>query len=240
MTSHTEPDRPLRAYLDDLAELYDDFIGVMDQDGSPPRTWLQSHLPGGRRAIDIGCGNGRNCRMIADRYDEVVGVDISSRVIELAKNKDNPPNVRYETAAIQDTSPEDLGLFDAVFSTNAVFSMGRISAVLPCFRSLIAPGGRLVVIDPTRPNYRGDDPQETRDSAYPFEVAHTIYDMSGDVEGAIAAIRFMTHPSWQEMNRNHLPLTLDQFERAYEAVFPGVRITPNIVPTLTGAFWQAP
>ena len=131
MTSHIEPDRPLRAYLDDLAELYDDFIGVMDQEGSPPRTWLQSHLPGGRRAVDIGCGNGRNCRMIADRYDEVVGVDISSVVIELAKNKDNPPNVRYEVAAIQDTSPEDLGLFDAVFSTNAVFSMGRISAGCP-------------------------------------------------------------------------------------------------------------
>lgn len=240
MTTQIEPDRPLRPYLDDLAELYDKFIGVMDQEGSPPRTWLLSQLPGGGRALDLGCGNGRNCRLIADRYDEVVGIDLSSVVIELAKNKGNPPNVRYECMATQDATPESMGLFDAVFSTNAMFSMGRIGALLPGIRALIAPGGRFVVIDPTRPDFKGEDPQETRDSAYPFEVAHTIYAMSGDVEGAIYAIRFMTHPSWQEMNRNHLPLTISQFRREYDAVFPGVEIVPDIVPTLTGAVWQAP
>lgn len=83
-TSHTDR-AAQRPYLDDLAELYDRFIGAMD--------------------LDLGCGNGRTCRMIADRYQEVIGVDVSSQVLEIAQAKDNPPNVRYECRDVLDLSP---------------------------------------------------------------------------------------------------------------------------------------
>lgn len=241
MTNQIELNAASRPYLDDLAELYDEFIAVMDHPDSPSRAWLLSQLPGGGRALDIGCGNGRNCRLIADRYDEVVGVDISPRVLEIAESKDNPSNIHYECCAIQDLSLRTIGQFDAVFATNGVFSMGPAASVLPFFRRHIAPGGRLVVLDPTRPDSaNGDDVIETRQSSYPFEVAHTIYQMSGDAEGAIAALRYMLHPTWQVMNNENVPLTLTEFEREYSAVFPGVQVTPNVVPTLSGAVWHAP
>jgi SAM-dependent methyltransferase len=40
--------------------------------------WLLAQLPGrGRRALDAGCGSGRHTLALADRFEEVVGIDIS-------------------------------------------------------------------------------------------------------------------------------------------------------------------
>jgi SAM-dependent methyltransferase len=240
-TSHTDR-ATQRPYLDDLAELYDRFIGVMDLPDNPGRIWLMAELSGGGRAIDLGCGNGRTCRMIADRYQEVIGVDVSSRVLEIARAKDNPPNVRYECRDVLDLSPERDGTFDTVFTTNSAFSMGPADVVLPQFRRLVAPGGKLVVLDMTRPD---EDPSATANgserprSFQPFEIAHTIYQISGDVETVIDALRYMLHPRWKEMCDENAPLTLSEFRREYRRFFPGVRIAENVIPNLSGAVWRA-
>ena len=233
---------PERPYLDDLAELYDEFIGAMDHPESPTRTWLLDNLPRGGRVIDIGCGNGRNCRLVADSFTEVLGIDVSPRVLDLARSKDNPANIRYELHDIHLLTPDDVGTFDAVFSTNGVFSMGDISAVLPRLQALVAPDGRLVVLDITRPDEPPDadrDAASSQQSFYPFEVAHTIYQVSGDVERTVAAIRYMLHPRWIEMNQTHVPLTVAEFRAAYTAQLPGVVVTPDVVPGLSGAVWRA-
>lgn len=106
-----------RPYLDDLAELYDRFTSVMDLPENPERIRLMAELPGGSRAIDLGCGNGRTCRMIADRYQEVVGVDVSSQVLDIAQAKNNPPNVRYECRDVLDLSLERDGTFGTVYAS---------------------------------------------------------------------------------------------------------------------------
>ncbi|HEY3894047.1 MAG TPA: class I SAM-dependent methyltransferase [Pseudonocardiaceae bacterium] len=240
-TSQTDraTDRP---YLDDLAELYDRFIRVMDLPGNPGRVWLMAELPGGRKAIDLGCGNGRTCRMIADRYDEVLGIDVSSRVLEIARAKANPPNVRYECRDVLDLSAEEDGTFDTVFTTNSAFFMGPADVVLPQFRELLAPGGRLVVLDMTRPD---EDPRKSisetgmSQSFQPFEIAHTIYQVSSDIELVIDALRYMLHPRWKEMSEENIPPTLSEFRQNYHRHFPGVRITENVIPNLSGAVWQA-
>ncbi len=45
---------------------------------------LDTHLDAGR-ALDFGCGVGRLTQSLADHYEEVVGVDIASSMIELAE-----------------------------------------------------------------------------------------------------------------------------------------------------------
>ncbi|MGK5531050.1 class I SAM-dependent methyltransferase [Streptomyces sp. URMC 129] len=229
-----------RPPFDDLAELYDRFIGVMDREGNPARAWLLTHLGGGGRVLDVGCGNGRNCRLLADRYREVVGVDISAGMLGVARAKDNPPNVRYERRDVHALSPGRDGVFDAVFAVNSLFAVGPAEAVLPVLRSLVAPGGRLVVLDVTRPDDAPEGDEETRQTFHPFEVAHTVYRLSGDVEGAVAALRYMLHPAWREMSKGLVPPALGAFRRAYEEALPGVEITPDVVPTMTGAVWRAP
>jgi len=231
-----------RPYLDDLAELYDRFIRVMDLPDNPGRVWLLAELSGGGRAIDLGCGNGRICRAIADRYQEVVGVDISPRVLEIAEAKDNPPNVRYECCDVLDLPPGFEGKFDSVFTTNSAFFMGPADVVLPQFRRLVAPGGKLVVLDMTRPDKDSatlTNGVETPHSFRPFEIAHSIYQVSGDTEIVIDALRYMLHPRWKEMTDESTPLTLSEFRQEYRRFFPGVRITENVIPNLSGAVWQA-
>jgi SAM-dependent methyltransferase len=243
MAKTSQADRAAhRPYLDDLADLYDRFIRVMDLPNNPGRIWLMSELPGGGRALDLGCGNGRTCRMIADRYREVVGVDVSSRVLEIAQAKGNPANVRYECRDVLDLSPEGDGTFDTVFTTNSAFSMGPVDVVLPQFRRLVAPGGRLVVLDMTRPDEDSSAPTdgaEKPQSFQPFEIAHSIYQISGDTEIVIDALRYMLHPRWKEMSDANTPLTLSEFRREYRRFFPGVQITENVIPNLSGAVWQA-
>lgn len=55
-------------YFDDLAELYERFIQVIDGDESPVRGWLNDQLRDGGRALDVGCGGGRNCVLLSTRY----------------------------------------------------------------------------------------------------------------------------------------------------------------------------
>jgi SAM-dependent methyltransferase len=63
----------------------------------------------GRRMLDAGCGEGYNTRLLARRGAIMTGVDISERMIELAREEERraPLGIRYEQ-----TSYTMLGLFD--------------------------------------------------------------------------------------------------------------------------------
>ncbi|MFI9386591.1 class I SAM-dependent methyltransferase [Kutzneria sp. NPDC052558] len=229
--SATEP------YFDDLAELYERFTQVRDAATSPVRSWLTAQLPAGTRAIDVGCGGGNNCGLLAERYDEVVGVDISQKMLDIAATKPSRSPVRYECRSATDLSPARDGRFDLVMSVNAVFHMGPADVVLPILRDLVAPGGRLVIIDVTRPDDVAEPPER---SAQAFETGKIIYQVCGDVEAAVDSIRMMLHPRWLEMSEQAAPLTEAEFELQYGKALPGVRITTNIIPTMSAAVWDAP
>jgi 2-polyprenyl-3-methyl-5-hydroxy-6-metoxy-1,4-benzoquinol methylase len=225
------------AYFDDLAELYERFTQIRDAATSPVRSWLTAQLSTGARAVDVGCGGGNNCGLLAERYDEVVGVDISRKMLDIAAAKPSRVPVRYECRSATDLTPERDGLFDLVMSVNAVFHMGPADEVLPVLRALVAPGGRLVIIDVTQPDSSAE-PREQ--SAYAFETAKIIYDVSGDVEAAVDSARMMLHPRWLEMSAGVMPLTDTEFALQYEKALPGVRITKDVIPTMSAAVWDAP
>ena len=235
----TNPETAVSAaepYFDDLAELYERFAHVRDSATSPVRSWLTAQLSTGARAIDVGCGGGNNCGLLAERYDEVVGVDISRKMLDIARTKTTRVPVRYECRSATDLTPDQDGRFDLVMSVNAVFHMGPADIVLPTLRDLVAPGGRLVVIDVTRPD--GAAPPREQ-SAHAFETGKIIYDTSGDVSAALDSIRMMLHPRWLEMSAQAAPLSETEFTVRYGKALPGVRITRNVIPTMSAAVWEA-
>ncbi|MGI5498924.1 class I SAM-dependent methyltransferase [Lentzea sp. CA-135723] len=223
------------AFFDDLAELYERFTVIRDAATSPVRSWLVEQLPAGSRALDVGCGGGNNCGMLADRYDEVVGVDVSQKMLDIAAAKPTRVPVRYECRDAATMSPDRDGLFDLVMSVNAVFHMGPADEVLPVLRSLVAPGGRLVIVDVTQPD---DAAAPAEQSAYAFQTGKIIYDVSGDVEAACDSVRMMLHPRWLEMSAAAMPLTDREFQLQYEKALPGVRITRDLIPTMSAAVWE--
>src|SRR5918996_4633868 len=64
--------------------------------------WLLTQLPSrGRRALDAGCGSGRHTLALADRFDHVVGVDISQPLIDLARHQRPHPRIRYQVGDLR-------------------------------------------------------------------------------------------------------------------------------------------
>lgn len=231
---------PAEPYFDDLADLYERFTRVRDASGSPVRRWLREQLATGARALDVGCGGGNNCTLLAEHYGDVVGVDISARMLEIAANKPTRVPVRFECRDALELTPERDGLFDLVLSVNAVFHLGAAEHVLPRLRRLVAPGGRLVIIDVTIPDDAASaGAPAPSPSGYAFETGRIIYEAAGDVDAALDSVRMMLHPRWRAMSAEHSPLTDSRFQEAYAAQLPGVRITRDLIPTMSGAVWDA-
>lgn len=107
---------------------------------------LQKLLPGfaGRRVLDLGCGYGWHCVWAAEHgAAEVVGADISRRMLEVARAKTDSPAVRYECAAMEDLDyPE--GAFDLALSSLAFHYVADWPALVKKIRRWLVPGGDFV------------------------------------------------------------------------------------------------
>src|SRR5919205_4191680 len=59
----------------------------------------------GRRVLDLGCGAGQLAHHLATRgAAEVVGVDLSERMLALARAQWSHPRVTYQRAALEDVA----------------------------------------------------------------------------------------------------------------------------------------
>jgi SAM-dependent methyltransferase len=220
----------------------------MDSERNPVRAFLREHLVGGERLLDVGCGIGQNCRWLAQIYREVIGVDVSGRMVEIARSRPHPPNVRFLHQDAWELHPGVDGRFDGLLVLNTAFHMGAAtSRVLDHFRRLLTPGGTLVVVDVVRPD-DAPSPQPARTESGTsdeqrrtiFDTARAVHEMSGDIEAAIDSIRLMTHPRWLEMSATLVPMNRSEFQATYADRLPGVVFENEVVSELAMAVWRAP
>jgi SAM-dependent methyltransferase len=205
----------------DLVDLYNRFTRSLDAPEVPMNRWLNRHLGSGRRALDVGCGTGRHTVMLADRYDDVVGVDVAPAMIEIAERDRLRPNIRYQTRDILSLTPEHDGRFDLVLALGCVVNVGPPKLVLGHLRSLVAKGGTLLVMEPTwEPGWGSRDWQVN----FAFRTARAVWEATGDLDDVIAALRVVLHPTWLEMAGIGVPLAREDFLREYSAALPGVII----------------
>jgi ubiquinone/menaquinone biosynthesis C-methylase UbiE len=76
----------------------------------------------GKVVLDAGCGEGYNARMLAQRGARMTGVDISKKMIELARDAESQESlgIRYEVGSYTDLSIFQADSFDAVVSFMAL------------------------------------------------------------------------------------------------------------------------
>jgi ubiquinone/menaquinone biosynthesis C-methylase UbiE len=124
-------------------KLFDDMAPVWDARRDPvafaPVTAALETLPAPpRRVLDLGTGTGSVARLVAERFPdaEVVGVDLSERMIEEALVKTDGDHVRYIVADAQKLPFED-GAFDLVTLGNMIPFFDELARV-------VAPGGRVL------------------------------------------------------------------------------------------------
>ncbi|NNN31710.1 methyltransferase domain-containing protein [Streptomyces sp. S3(2020)] len=107
--------------------------------------WLTRSLRAGSRVLDLGCGTGiPTARQLAEGGLDVVGVDLSDRMVTLARQ--HVPTGTFHRADIADLRPDgprDLGRFDAVTAFFALLMLPRaeIPLAVRTIHHLLVPGG---------------------------------------------------------------------------------------------------
>lgn len=104
-------------------------------------------------ALDFGCGVGRLSQALADRFAHVVGVDISSSMVEQARRlNSHGERCTYETNARADLSLFPEPRFDLVYSNIVLqhISPRYARRYLQEFVRVLRPGGVLVFQLPIR------------------------------------------------------------------------------------------
>jgi SAM-dependent methyltransferase len=120
------------------------------------------------RALDFGCGTGRLTAALARHFKRVAGVDISARMVALAKEHCREPGVEFVHNVKPDLRIFADGSFDFVYSRITLQHVapryGR--RYLAEFIRVLAPGGILLVQIPDRVP-AGDPPDRLRFSIWP-------------------------------------------------------------------------
>jgi ubiquinone/menaquinone biosynthesis C-methylase UbiE len=235
MSETTEP-RATAILFSDLAVEYDRFSRTLSQPEAPIRRWLDENLGTGHRALDVGCGTGRYSELMADRFDEVVGIDAAAGMVEFARAHRARPNVTYAQGDVLRLEPADHGLFDVVLAFSLVLHVGTPETVLGALRRVVAPGGRLIVVEPERPPTWG---QEGWQVDLAFGVARAAFEATDDIEDAVTALRLVLSPNWMKISRLSRPPTRAEFVEQYGEALPGLTIEEGL-PGCLVALWRAP
>ncbi len=101
------------------------------------------------RVLDAGCGLGFITKDISKFSKNVIGVDLSSRSIDMALNYNSSENIKYKCSSVEDL--QYIEEFDLIVSNMVLMDcIDHRSFLSACYR-LLAPGGILIATI-TNPN----------------------------------------------------------------------------------------
>lgn len=102
-----------------------------------------------QHALEIGCGTSSFSRLLATRSNRVTAIDLSPKMIEIAKNlSDSHTNIDFQVADILKTEFPDEH-FDAIVSI-ATFHHLPLEQILPKLKKALKTGGKLLILDVSR------------------------------------------------------------------------------------------
>ncbi len=143
-------DRQISKAWDKLAEKWNDFS--KDQ-GDFNRQYIVDpaifHMLGsvdGLSILDAGCGNGYLCRLLAKKGAKIVGVDISKRFIEIAKQKEKeaPLGILYYSGTVSNLEILGSKRFDIVISNLALMDVLDLGKAIMEINRVLKENGRLI------------------------------------------------------------------------------------------------
>jgi SAM-dependent methyltransferase len=99
-----------------------------------------------RNALDVGCGEGRFCRMLEARGIDTVGVDPTPALISVAQTRDARGTYVQATA---ERLPFREGAFDLVVSYLSLIDIPDVETAIPEMARVLRPGGTLLIANLT-------------------------------------------------------------------------------------------
>lgn len=99
----------------------------------------------GKKILDVGCGNGKDCKYILEKGFNINGIDLSIGMLNIAKEK--VPNCNFEIMDITKiTYPDDS--YDGIISNCSLFHIPveELHKTLKSFKRVLKPDGKLLLI----------------------------------------------------------------------------------------------
>jgi demethylmenaquinone methyltransferase / 2-methoxy-6-polyprenyl-1,4-benzoquinol methylase len=151
VTAGTLPEAQVRAMFDRIAGIYDPLNSVMTI-GLHHR-WREravdlARVGPGDRALDVATGTGDLAVELRSRGAEVVGMDFSEAMLELARQK--APEVNFEPGNALELGYAD-GEFEAATVGFGARNFADLRQGLSEMARVVRPGGRVVVLEITTP-----------------------------------------------------------------------------------------
>jgi SAM-dependent methyltransferase len=168
--------------------------------------------------------------MLADRFDEVIGIDLPEPVVQLAAARRSRPNITYRHQDLMRFGDPDG--FDLVLSVNALHHLPDLDGALDHLRRLTRPTGLVVLADCV-----------ARRATLPRwwfvggAVRHLLADLAYRPAHARELWGLRTDPAWLDHLTHDRYLSRAAFERRYARAFPGARFWP--IGGLHAMRWQA-
>jgi SAM-dependent methyltransferase len=139
--------RRTRQAYDRLAAVWSSTTDEGPYNGFLERPALRSLIPGGldgAAVLDAGCGSGAQAQWLLDQGAEVVGIDVSPRMIEEAERRCGGRG-RFLVADLAAPLPLGPASFDGITCSLALHYVADWSVPLRSFASALRPGGWAVI-----------------------------------------------------------------------------------------------
>jgi len=107
----------------------------------------------GKRIVDVACGQGVLCRVLASAGAEVTGVDAAEELIDAARQR-SAGQIRYLVGDVRDLSFMPEKVFDAATCILAIQNIHPIQGVFDSVARRLIDGGRFIIVM-MHPCFRG-------------------------------------------------------------------------------------
>ena len=141
---------------------------------------LSGHLKPGMTILELGCGTGYFTRELACSGADIIAIDVSPELLEIARANCPAPNVRYQIQNAYALSYSD-SMFDSVVGSSILHHLEIEEALRGVYR-VLKPGGTIYFTEPNMLNPQialqknvpwikrklGDSPNETAFFRWPL------------------------------------------------------------------------
>lgn len=166
----------VRAFWDRIA---DDWELQVGEDGdlnrrliSDPVLWRLAGKVRGLTVLDVGCGTGYLARKLHEQGAGVVGVDVSERMIEIARRRAPEIDFRVDSCAtlssVGDTS------IDLVLANYVLMDTPELEATVAAFHRVLKPAGAAVAVfsHPCFAQGRATETQDGEELRYHWDFSY--------------------------------------------------------------------
>lgn len=184
--------------------------------------YLLRHLPATSEldALEIGCGTGTFARLLAQRYRRVLALDLSPRMIEVAKERSRGfTNIDYQVGNVMEI-PFPEAQFGCIVSIATLHHL-PYEPILQKIKTALKPGGVFLVLD----LYKAESLADYGTSLF----ASPIHVLLRAIKNGGAKPSPEARAAWEAHGRTDVYPTLSHVRRKWTQIMPRAQVKRHLL-----------